>query len=147
MQRATLTLTTVAMGMVAVAFAASLLAANQAIPSNGTLISVGVCVFWDQACTNPVSSIDWGFLRPDTSTNHTVYIHNNGTAAEVLSMTTDNWNPTEAASYITLDWDREDHVLYHDAVVSATLALSVSPDIDNIETFSFNIIIVGTENQ
>jgi len=51
-----------------------------------------------------------------------------------------------ASSYITLDWDRDDYVLSSGESVQAVLTLSVSSSITGITSFSFDIVITGTES-
>ena len=133
-------------GIIASVLAAGLLMAYQRVPSSGNVKAVGVGVYWDNACTNNVTSIDWGFLEPGATVNKTVYIKNEGNTPMVLNMTTDNWNPASASENITLSWNREGYLLNTTApVVQAILTLSVSPNISGVTNFSFDIIITGTE--
>ena len=133
-------------GIIASVLAAGLLMAYQRVPSSGNVKAVGVGVYWDNACTNNVTSIDWGFLEPGATVNKTVYIKNEGNTPMVLNITTDNWNPASASENITLSWNREGYVLNTTApVVQAILTLSVSPNISGVTSFSFDIIITGTE--
>ena len=133
-------------GIIASVLAAGLLMAYQRVPSSGNVKTVGVGVYWDNACTNNVTSIDWGFLEPGATVNKTVYIKNEGNTPMMLNITTDNWNPASASENITLSWNREGYVLNTTApVVQAILTLSVSPNISGITSFSFDIIITGTE--
>lgn len=125
--------------------AAALLVANQTISNTGNVKAVGVGVYWDSSCTDEVSSIDWGDLGPGETKDVTIYINNEGSVAVMLTMTNDNWNPASASSYITLTWNRENHVLNPGSVVEAVLTLLVSSDISGITNFSFDIIITGTE--
>jgi len=125
--------------------AASLLAAYQRIPNTGNVKKVGVGVYWDEACTVNVTSIDWGFLEPGATANVTVYIQNEGTMSVMLNMTTDNWNPALAQNYITLNWNQEGNVLNSGDVLQAVLTLSVSSDISGVTNFTFDITITGTE--
>lgn len=133
-----------ALGTILAAFGA--LVASRTISNVGRLKAVGVGVYWDGSCTNPVSSIDWGILDPGGTKSVTVYIKNEGNVQLKLSMATSNWNPSSASSYITLSWDRENHLLPASSVVSAVLTLSVSSSISGIASFSFDITIIGTEH-
>jgi hypothetical protein len=132
-------------GIVASALAASLLTTYQRVPNSGNVKAVGVGVYWNSACTNNVTSIDWGFLEPGSTVSKTVYVKNNGNTRLVLSMTKDNWSPTSASSYITLSWNRDGYILEPGAYVQAVLTLSVSQSISGVTSFSFDIIITGTE--
>ena len=135
-------------GVVLSALAAGLLAAYQSVPNTGNVRAVGVGVYWESSCTNNVTSIDWGFLEPGAVVSKTVYIRNNGNIAEMLNMTTDNWDSAPAYAYITLSWTREGYVLGSSEstrVVEAVLTLEVSSSISGVTTFSFDITITGTE--
>jgi hypothetical protein len=132
-------------GIVVSVLAASLLMAYQRVPNAGNVKAVGVGVYRDSDCTSNVTSIDWGFLEPGATANVTVYIKNEGNIPVVLNMATDNWYPTSASDKITLSWNRESYVL-NSGSVQAVLTLSVSPNIEGVTSFSFDIIITGTEH-
>jgi hypothetical protein len=108
--------------------------------------SVGVGVFWDNSCTSNVTFIDWGLLEPGATVNVTVYIQNKGNVPVVLNMITDNWDPDSASDYITLTWNREGYILNTKTpVVEAVLTLSILSNVSEVTSFSFDIIITGTE--
>jgi hypothetical protein len=148
MQKATIgtILGVAAVGVIVTALVTGLLISNQTIPNTGSLKTIGVIVCWDSGFTNATTSVNWGVLEPNSSRSYTVYVKNNGTAAETLSMTTANWSSTIASSYITLSWNRENYILAHGSYVQAILTLSVSPSIANVTSFTFDIIMTGTEN-
>ena len=133
-----------AMGIVVSAL--GVLVATRTISNTGNVKAIGVGVYWDSGCTNVVSSIDWGALEPGATIDKTIYVKNEGSVALTLSMSTDNWNPSSASSYMTLSWNRENYVLNSGSVVSAVLTLSVSSGISGITNFSFDITISGTEH-
>jgi hypothetical protein len=130
-------------GTIATAFGAFV--ATRTISNVGSMKAIGVGVYWNSGCTSAVSSIDWGVLEPGVTKNFTIYVRNEGNVQLKLSMTTSNWNPASASSYITLSWNRENYVLPAGSVVSAVLTLSVSSSISGVTSFSFDIIITGTE--
>lgn len=138
----------VAMTVIVVSvLATTLLMAYRRVPNTGNVEGVGVGVYWDDDCTDNVTSINWGFLELGATSNKTVYIKNEGNLPVVLNMTTDNWNPTSAYENITLSWNREGYVLNTTVpVTQAVLTLSVSPDISGVTNFTFDIIITGTEH-
>lgn len=139
-------LTIAVTGVIVSVLAAGLLMAYQRIPNSGNVKTVGVGVYWDSACTDNVTSIDWGFLEPGATVNRTVYIRNEGNTPLVLNMTTDNWNPTSTSGYVFLNWNLEGCVVNTTVpVVQAVLTLSVSSDVSGVTGFSFDIIITGTE--
>ena len=114
---------------------------NTIIQSSGAIKALGVRVYWDAAGTNEVTTIDWSTLEAGASENKIIYIKNTGNAAATLFLDTDNWNPSAASQYITLDWNYGGQSISPDAVVEVVLTLTISPDISGITDFSFDIII------
>jgi len=118
---------------------------NRTISNTGSVKAIGVGVYWDQACTSPVSSINWGILEPGSNVNKTIYIRNEGSTAAKLSMTTSNWDPSNASNYITLNWDYSGQTLNVNQVLQGKLTLSVLSSISGITTFKFDITITASE--
>jgi hypothetical protein len=129
-----------------VATVLGLLVTTSTITNTGNVKAVGVNVYWDSACTNVTSSIDWGALDPGGAKSFTVYVLNSGSVPLSLSMTTSNWVPSAASDYISLDWNRQSYVLSAGSVVQAVLTLSVSSSVNSVTSFSFDITITGTEH-
>jgi len=123
---------------------AGLISVNQTVPSSGTLSTVDVGVYSDSACTQTLTSIDWGTISPGNTVTRTIYVKNTGNAQITLSMTKSNWNPASADGPITLTWNRESTTLTAGQSTMATLTLTVSSGISSITTFSVNIIVTGT---
>jgi hypothetical protein len=111
------------------------------IVGRGTVKAVGVGVFWDSNCTNPVSFIDWGMVEPGSMNNVTVYVRNEGNVAASISLAADNWNPSNASDYLTLSWNFDGRQLNPLEVVQVTLTLIVSSSVQGIESFSFDIAV------
>jgi len=122
-----------------------LLMSSQSLQSSGTVTAVNVGVYSDSGCTQNCTSINWGSIAPGNSTTRTIYVKNIGTIPMTLYMTTGSWVPSNANTYISLSWNREGTVLTANQSISATLTLSASSSAGNITSFSFNIIITGTE--
>ena len=122
-----------------------LLMSSQTLQSSGTVTAVNVGVYSDSSYTQNCTSIDWGTIAPGNSSTRTIYIKNIGTIPITLSMTTGSWVPSNANTYISLGWNRGGTVLSAGQSTSATLTLSASSSAGNITSFSFNIIITGTE--
>lgn len=131
------------MGMVACVLA--VFVASHTIPNTIYVKTVGVGVYWDSGCTNEVSSINWEYLEPGETIEKTINVKNEGTVAMTLSMTTANWNPSSALSYVTVSWNRESHVLNSGSVVEAVLTVSLSEGISGIASVNFDMTITGTE--
>jgi len=123
----------------------ALLSATQRIPNTVNVRPIGVGVYWDSSCEQEVSFISWGLLKAGETDDVEIYVLNEGNTDIALSMTTDNWDSTRASNYITVEWDRESHVLGSESSIHADLTLSVSPNISQVVDFSFDILITGTE--
>lgn len=115
------------------------------LPNLGTVKAMGVGVYWDSGCSNSVASVNWGTVEPGSTNDVTVYIKNEGNAAETLSSTAENWNPSTASAYMSLSWDYAGQVIDVGEVVPVTLSLSVSDAIEGITSFSFDIVIIGSD--
>lgn len=124
--------------------AMSAVQSNRTISNAGSVKAIGVGVYWDQACSNPVTSISWGTIDPGSSVNKTVYIKNTGNNAATLSLTTSNWSPSNASSYLTLSWDYNGQPINVNAVIQVKLTLSVLSSISGITSFSFDITIIAS---
>ena len=118
---------------------------NASIPNLGTVTAIGVGVYWDNTCTNPVTAINWGIIDPGTSESVTFFVRNEGTVPQTLLLSTDNWNPAKAENYITLSWDYSGQVLNPDQVIRVTLTLTISESIEDVTDFRFDVIISGSE--
>ena len=141
-QRIALKPLAVLLSMVALTVLASgFMQSSVRIVGRGTVKAVGVGVFWDSNCTNPVSFIDWGMVEPDSMNNVTVYVRNEGNVAASISLATENWNPSSASDYLALSWNYNGRQLNPQEVVPVTLTLTVSSSVQGIESFSFDIII------
>ena len=133
-----------AIGLFLTVLTSGALTSSQSVQSSGNVTAVNVGVYSDSACTQNLTSIDWGTLAPGNSTTRTIYIKNTGTDPVTLSMTTSSWVPSNANTYLTLTWNRANYVLNANTSVSATLTLTASASAGALTTFSFNIVITGT---
>ena len=115
------------------------------LPNVGTVRAIGVGVYWDAGCSYQVTSIDWGTVESGATVNVIVYIKNEGNAPMTLSSQTENWSPSTASSYMSLNWDYAGQTIDVDGVIQVTLSLSVSDTIEGITSFSFDIVIIGSE--
>ena len=122
-----------------------LVISSQSISSGGTITSMNVEIFNDSECTQACNNINWGTLTPGDSIIQKIYIKNSGNKPITLFMTTEEWTPTNASTYLNLTWDKENTNLNPDQVVLTSITLSASFDIDSIDDFNFNIIITGVD--
>ena len=121
-----------------------LLAASITLSSSGSIKAINVETYSDIACTQPISSIDWGVPEPGDSVSRNIYVKNSGNADMTLALIVNSWVPAGASSYMTVSWDRQGYVLSADGVVLATITLDVSSSISGIDDFSFQLVIEGT---
>ncbi len=144
--RATTVLLVVGLGLVLSTVAFAALTSTRTLQNTGSIKAVGVYVYSDSACTQNISSIDWSTLTPGTSKNVTVYVRNEGTTPVTLTMTTSHWSPSNAPTYLSLAWNRQNYKLLADASVRAIFTLTVLSSTTGITSFSFDITITGTES-
>jgi hypothetical protein len=117
---------------------------SRTISNVGSVKGIGVGVYWDSACTNRTSSINWGLLDPGANKAVTVYVRNEGNSVATLSKAAQNWNPSTASSYMTLDWNYAGQTLSVNQVLQVKLTLVVSSTVSGITNFSFDITITAT---
>jgi hypothetical protein len=134
-----------AVGIAVVSLVSGLLLATRTIPTVGSFKAVEVGVYWNSACTNQTTSIDWGTLSPSATKSYTVYVKNNGTVPVTLSMASGNWNPASASTYMRPSWNCTNYVLNSGSLVAAALTLTVWQNVTGIVSFGFDITITGTE--
>ena len=117
---------------------------SKSIQSSGAVMTVNVGVYWNSACSNATTTINWGSITPGTTKFYTVYVRNEGSSSETLSLSTQGWNPSNANTYITLSWNAPTSTVAVNSVTTVTLTLTVSSSITGITSFSFTTIVTGT---
>ena len=137
-------LAVIALALTATTFAAITVTSNVSSTGTITTTSPNIGVFSDSACTNTKSAISWGSLAAGSSTTQTVYVKNTGNAAMTLSLSSNNWTPTGANTYITVSWDKQGQTLSAGQSTPAIITLAVSPSVTGITTFSNTITLSGT---
>jgi hypothetical protein len=144
MQRPQTLMIFVLVASVLVASAFALFTIQKNIPGTGSIKGLGLGIYWDLQCENPTSSIDFGLLEPGSQKDYTLYLRNEGNTDLALNMVAKNWDPTEAANYMSLTWSREGQQIRPDQVISFVITLSVESNIHDISSFSLDITISGT---
>lgn len=139
-----LAITALIASVIAATSVMALLTTQRTISGAGAIKAVGVGVYWDSACTNETSSLDFGLLEAGGSKSFTLYLKNNGNSPLTLNMTSQNWSPSSASSYMSLTWNREGQQISPDQVIQFVITLSVSSSVTGISSFSFDIVITGT---
>lgn len=129
----------------AVIIAVALLITNYRIQAHGTIRSLGLKVYAEQACINEVSAIDWGSLAPGETSESTLYLKLTGTIPANLTMHTENWQPPAAQGNFTLTWDYAGQILQPNQVLQVKFQLHVSSQIQGVTAFSHDIVLTATE--
>jgi hypothetical protein len=106
---------------------------------------IGVGIYGDSSCTNTTRSLNWGEISPNSNNNLTIYVRNEGNSAVSLRLTAVNWNPSNASSYMSLNWNYSGQNLKTNEVIPIKLTLTVSPSINDITDFSFDTIITSVD--
>jgi hypothetical protein len=115
------------------------------IPASGTMKAVGLEVYEDSACTVRLEHVDWGLLAPGESKSVTFYVKSGSNVDAELFLTSESWEPTAAANFITVTWDCEGEVFAAGAVAAAELTLHVDAAISGVDGFSGEIVITAVE--
>ena len=106
--------------------------------------TLDVEIYSDSALTQVLSNVVWGTIEPGASVSKILYLKNNGEDSVTLSLTTENWTPAGASTYLQLSWNYDGSPINPGEVVQVEMVLDVSALISGIDTFNFNIIIIGT---
>jgi hypothetical protein len=139
-----LTVAVVAVMLLVLLLASGALISSKTVASTGTIATTNIGVYSDSACTQSLTSINWGTISPGNSVTRTVYVKNLGTTQVTLSMSGENWTPASANEPITVTWNREGTTIAPNQVATATLTLGVSSSVSGIASFSVDIVIAGT---
>lgn len=115
------------------------------IHSAGRIKAVGCEVFADPGTTIVLTEIDWGLMSPGDLSGVMSYIKNTRNTPFNLTLTTENWSPTNAANYLTLEWNYTGQVLQPGDVLAVQITLFVDPLIQDVDVFSFYIVVTATE--
>lgn len=105
--------------------------------------TLDINVYCDSECSVKATNIQWGSIEVGQSITNTIYIKNDGDYAVLLNLQTQNWNPLNAAENIQLSWDYDGNFLSPNEVISVTLTLTVDTNISGIDSFNFDIVLVG----
>jgi hypothetical protein len=142
--KALLTVFLCALALSIVGIALSLVQTSKSFSSVGTVKGVGVGIYWDSACTNMTSSINWGTVDPGSSKLVTLYVRNEGNTPITLSKTETNWTPSNAINYITLTWNYANQTLSYNTALQISLKLAVSSVVSGITSFTFDTTITAS---
>lgn len=121
------------------------LIADYAVPSSGNIKTCNVELYWDAELTTKATEVDWGLVEPVAPVTKTLYIHNGGSVDLKLSFYVSDWNPSNAAEVVSVEWNLEGQTLVAGETKTVTLTLYSSMDMQNVTSFNNMLHFVGTE--
>lgn len=125
--------------------AAIVLVATYTIRNTGRIVTVGLAVFWDPAGTQLCTLVDWGAMQPGSMMGVTLYLKNTQALNMTVAMNTSSWQPPDVQQYFTLAWNYSGAILAPAQMIPVQFTLSLSPNVQNSTTFSFNINLNATQ--
>lgn len=132
--------------LVGIALAAAVLAAAAVIyykvmiPSSGIIASVELKIFKDEALSEELKQIYWGWVYPNSTQYIDMWIKNVGSMNLKLDINAINWNPSEA-SQLAFYHDYRDVTMIPDQMIKVRVALHCPANISGVTSFSFDISI------
>jgi len=126
------------------AYALGLLSRQSVTNTTGITASVDVGVYKNSLCTQNLTSIDWGVVRPSDNVTFIAYISNIGNVNINLQLETANWNPQNTSNYMVLSWNYAGQAIAPKEIVEVAFKLAVSPNMYSVGAFSFNIVITSS---
>ena len=109
----------------------------------GIIRVIGVEVYRDEALTEILDIIDWGFLDPGENKTFPGWVKNTGNDAQKLVMWTEAWSPINASDWMSFTWDYNELWIPSEDSIPVVFTLSVDPEITGITNFSFEIWVKG----
>jgi hypothetical protein len=116
---------------------------HYSIHNHGTISTIACVALYDNATL--IKNIEWGTMAPNSWFDKVVYVKNNGTVNIALGLTTENWIPISAQTFMTITWNYTGQILTPEQKTPLVLTLQISPSISGITDFSFDIVITATE--
>jgi hypothetical protein len=103
----------------------------------------------------PADTINWGSLSlGQTKNSSTVYFKNEGKTPIKMSLTSEHWILMDAQGhyltedyqkYFNLSWTYNNTEIAVNEIKPITFTLNISPNIADVTSFSFNIVVILTE--
>jgi hypothetical protein len=76
----------------------------------------------------------------------TLYIRNEGTTPVTLTKSLANWNPTNLAAYLALNWNYSNQAIVPATNVVVTLSLTVASNTPATNSFGFDTTLTAVSN-
>ena len=92
-----------------------------------------------------VTFVDWGNLVPGQNVSSGLLILNAGECPVTLEIRAEDWSSAAAEAYLVFGWSYNGEVLMPGEELAVSLFLSVDPEIKDVVTFSFNVIVTATQ--
>lgn len=104
-------------------------------------------VYADVTGAMRLTQINWGTLAPGQTGNATFYVKNEASVPIycAISWIDSTWDPPAAKQYFTLVWNFGDAPLGVNRARRVTLQLKVSPSIQGITDFKFNMTVTAQD--
>jgi len=93
--------------------------------------------YWDNECTQRVTSIEWGVLQPGSNKNINLFIKNEGDNTICPTLSTENWSPSIAFEYLNLEWNCTGESINSGEKLQIMLTLTI-PFVVDFTDFSFD---------
>ena len=106
--------------------------------------TIKINLYSDQACTTPLTSVEWGEITAGGDSNIVVYVKNSGDTSVLLSLTTENWNSLTSKNNMDLSWNYDGSLITSGQIRQVTLTLSVDPVCPDLNSFGFDIVVIGS---
>jgi hypothetical protein len=116
---------------------------SQTVTARGRIVTTGMDVYSDEACTVHVTEIDWGDLEPGAVKATYFWAKNTGGTNITLNFNSTDWDPPVAAHYISYSWNYDNRTLVSGEKFNVQMTISISPEVTGITTFRNSINIQG----
>ena len=121
---------------------------NDSMPNMKTIIEGPpyLIVSWDSNADELVQTISWGLIEPNNTVEFTLYFLNVGINPLSCELTWNetSWKPEGANQFFNLYWNL-DSLIEPGKSVEVLLSLWASPEADQVDNFSFNVVILVSE--
>jgi hypothetical protein len=116
--------------------------------------NVNIEVYSDSFGHYLITEVDWGNLSPGDIVEQDVYVRNTGGDDVIVTISTQDWNftpvegqtvPSNPEDYFDVTWSFSTLPLGVNRQRLATITLTLSSIVYDIDYFEFDIVITGTE--
>lgn len=114
--------------------------------SSGRFVCIGVEIYEYRNLDKQIDSINWGEIRPNEIIHRRITIKNNETLPITLTITSENWQPSNANQTLTFKviYDPE-KIIHPNLTYDIVLQLEANEVITNVTYFTFDIIVTAIQ--